>query len=295
MARPTILLVEDRSDIRDELAREFHDAGARVLATASAADALKMFQRRAFEIAALVTDVRLEDETDEDISGVSLAKQISEVSPTLPRYGVTAYDSSVGVGVLDEVYSKTIKSSLAPMSIYQNITKIVDFASRYDEARFRDIPGDLLAIKNKYRISGADFTLLVSSWRIADLGRLALLTWHDVQDKGVSDEDESRPEDQARRIQFIPAGTEIGDATLRVDLAVVVREVEGGFIVELYGMPLIYAYADTNEEAVWALVEHLYDCYGNMGKPDEFSGPNILDVVRFRAFLDQLFVPIKVS
>jgi hypothetical protein len=118
-----------------------------------------------------------------------------------------------------------------------------------------------------------------------DLGRLALLAWHDVQ------EEPPEPASVAsRRIQFLPVGSEIGGLPpLRTDLAVVTRDLETGAIAELYGMPLIYAYAETSAAAVAELVEHLHECHVTMGRPEDFSGPNVLDVIRFRTFLDRLF------
>jgi CheY-like chemotaxis protein len=145
--RPTILVVEDRVPIRDRLARQFQEAGARVLPAATAEDALRLYKRQAFEIAALVTDIRLEDESEVDISGIELAKQIAEIDAGLPKFGVTAFDPSVGRGVLEKVFSKTIGGSDDPLSIYRHIPEIVGRAVGYEEGRFRDVPKDLLALK----------------------------------------------------------------------------------------------------------------------------------------------------
>lgn len=288
MARPTILYVEDRPKMRDMYSRVFQEAGARVLAAANVNDAFKVYRRQAFEISALVTDIRLENESEFDVSGIGLATRIAEVDPGLPRIGLTAFDSQVGEGVLDEVLKKTVRHSDDPESIYKHVPRIVEMAQRYDENRFGNVPEDLLALKNKYRISSIDFERLISSWRIADLGRLALLAWHDSQNS--VEDDEASPDDSNRAIRFLPVGTPLpSGGSLQSPLAIVTHPAGTGTIAELYGMPLVFTFADDPDEAEQALLEHLFDCYGNIGDPDDFVGPNVIDVIRFRSFLNRLF------
>jgi len=284
--------VEDRSDIRDDLAREFHASGARVLPAANANEAIGIYRRRAFEVAALVTDVRLENESEDDVSGISLAKQISELSPSLPLFGVTAFDLRVGEGVMREVYKKTVRKSPLESSVYKHIENIVGSASKFDEDRFAGVPGTLLDIKRRYGISAEDFATLISNWRIADLGRLALLSWHDSGDPAMADEPSDRTQVEGK-IRFVPAGTSVSGSRVALDVAVVMKIVDGLKVAELFGMPLIYTYAEDEDEAISILLEYLQDCHKTMGEPLEFAGSNMLDIVRFRYFLDQLFRPSR--
>lgn len=289
MVRPTILLVEDRPTIRDLYARVFQDAGARVLSAADAQDAYEVYRRQAFEISALVTDVRLESDSMFDISGIALAARIAEVDPDLPLYGLTAFEPHIGEAVLHQVLRKTVRDSDDPASIYKHVPRIIDTAQRYDDARFGNIPEELLQLKAKYRISAVDFERLISSWRIGDLGRLALLAWHDSQFEPIETERADAPSG-GRTIRFVARGSNVdGHAVLQQDMAAVTRATPSGFLAELYGMPLIFAHGDTPEGAITALLMHLRDCHRTMGTPDDFSGHNIVDVVRFRAFLDRLF------
>jgi CheY-like chemotaxis protein len=294
MARPTVLLVEDRDSIRDHLSLHFQQGGARVLSAANAKDAYRLYRHRAFEISALVTDIRLVNESDHDLSGIELAKSIAEVDPDLPLYGVTAFDPEVGQSVLHQVLKKTLVSSQDPMSIYQHIPSIIENASRYDDSRFNGVPESLVSLKEKYQISAEDFERLISSWRVADLGRVAFLTWHDTQADPSGSGEERSVGERERGIQFVPKGTKVGEeGIVGCDVAVVTRVVAGGAIAELYGMPLIYAYADEAKEAVASLLEHLFECYETMGNPEDFSTSNLLDVVRFRTFLNKLFDPAE--
>lgn len=290
MARPTILLVEDHEDIRDHLALQFHQEGAHVLTAANSDEAYGIFQRRASEVAALVTDVRLDENDPRDRGGLELAEKIADILPNLPLIGVTAYDPSVGAGVLDDVYEK--KTPRAKRSIFRFIGSIISRAAAYDEARYADVPETLNRLRVKYGISSRDFATLVSSRRVSDLGRLALLAWHDAQ--GVVEGEDPEVEDRAagggRCLRFLNAGTHVrGSASLRSDVAVVIRSVSEGVIAELYGMPLVFTYGDTEDEAVSALLAHLFDCFKSMGSVDEFIGPNLADVVRFHAFLTGAF------
>ena len=260
-----------------------------MLSAANANDAYKLYRHRAFEISALITDIRLEDESDHDISGIDLARNISEVDPDLPLYGVTAFARPVGEDVLDLVLTKSVDES-DPMSIYRHIPDIIQKASDYDEGRFVDVPESLVSLKQKYQISAEDFERLISSWRVADLGRVAFLTWHDSQNDHAGDGEASPDNKRDRGIKFVKRGTTVGKkGELHCDVAIVTREIPGGAIAELYGMPLIYAYSDTADEAVEGLLEHLFECYETMGNPDEFNTSNLLDVVRFRAFINKLF------
>jgi CheY-like chemotaxis protein len=291
MVRPTILLVEDRPNIRDLYARVFQDAGARVLSAADAHDAYEVYRRQAFEISALVTDLRLESDSTFDISGVALAARIAEVDPELPLYGLTAFEPQMGEAVLHEVLRKTVRDSDDPASIYKHIPRIIDTAQRYDDARFGNIPEELLQLKAKYRISAVDFERLISSWRIGDLGRLALLAWHDSQLEPIETE-RSDATSGGRTIQFVAQGSNVDcRIALQDDMAAVTRATPSGFLAELYGMPLIFAHGDTPRDAISALLMFLLDCHKTIGTPDDFAGHNIVDVVRFRAFLDRLFGP----
>ena len=285
--RPTILFVEDRATMRDIYSREFQEAGARVLSATNTEDAYRMFRRQSAEISALVTDIRLVNESEFDLSGVELARRIAVAEPDLPLYGLTAFEPKVGEGVLHRVLRKTVRDSDDPDSIYKHVAGIVEEARRFDEGRFGGIPEELLGLKHKYRIASADFERLVSSWRVGDLGRLALLAWHDSQAQPADDAGEANA---SRTIRFVPHGTPVADGQrLRGDLAVVTRESDDGVVAELYGMPLVYGYGDTPTEAVQALLEHLLDCRRTIGDPEEFAGASVLDVVRFRSFLSRMF------
>ena len=272
--------------MRDIYAREFQEAGARVLSAANTEDAYRIFQRQSSEISALVTDIRLSDEQEFDLSGVELARRIAAAEPDLPLYGLTAFEPQVGEGVLHRVLRKTVRDSSDPDSIYKHVNVIVEDARRFDEGRFGGVPEELLGLKQKYRIASADFERLVSSWRVGDLGRLALLAWHDSRAQPAA-----QPEEQgSTTIRFVPHGTPVANGQrLRGDMAVVTREANGGVIAELYGMPLVYGYGETPAEAVRALLEHLLNLQHTIGDPDQFSDTSLVDVVRFRAFLSLLF------
>jgi CheY-like chemotaxis protein len=294
---PTILLVEDRDNVRDQLARNLHEAGAVVLPARDSNEAYRVYQRRVSEIAALVTDIRLDEADTNDRSGVTLAKRIAQIAPDMPRFGVTAYNTQVGEGFFDEVFEKKIRKTAR--SIYRHFTSIVQRASQYDDARYSTVPADLLALKEKYGISNSDFSTLISSWRVEDIGRLAFLEWHDVQgaDTNSSNADDHQVDHQSRgdryerRITFVRRGRRINEiGSVINDFAVVSRFTDEGVLAQLFGMPLIFTYADTEDEAVDALVDYLFECFTSMGQPEQFAPHNNLtDVVRFRAFLDRTF------
>ena len=245
------------------------------------------------EIAALVTDIRLDEANSNDRSGVILAKRIAQIAPAMPRFGVTAYDTHVAMGFLDEIFKK--KTRRAPRSIYRHTASIVARAAEYDDSRYSSVPSELLALKEKYHINSTDFSTLVSSWRVGDIGRLAFLDWHEAQlvDSTViavecKDQLETHEE---RQLSFVKKGTPVAEsAVVANDFAIVSRFTDEGVLTQLFGMPLIFTYADTQQEAVTALIDYLYDCFLTMGEPRQFAAQNnFADVVRFRTFLDRTF------
>jgi len=84
-----ILVVDDMIDVRRTAAGMLRDAGHSVEMCGSAAEALSHLRKEYFDVVLL--DIRLDDSDDQDISGLNLATEISNLWPKTSIIILTAF------------------------------------------------------------------------------------------------------------------------------------------------------------------------------------------------------------
>ncbi len=112
----TVLFVDDVADWREMLSGLLTDHGYSVKSVESAADAMRVLEEAAFDMA--IIDIRL-DETDEsNTEGLTLAKSVKQKYPGLPVVILTGYgtpditamamkpDLETGQGLVDKFIEK---------------------------------------------------------------------------------------------------------------------------------------------------------------------------------------------
>ena len=284
---PSILYIEDRPDYRESTAQRLQEAGARVLVASNADEALERFMKSASVVSAIVTDLQLSESDQGDRSGIELSNKIHSISPMLPRFAITAHASSAKETTWSGVYQKEFDPRDRKLKSFLKL--VVTEATKFDENRYSDLPEELLKLKGKYGITNSDFSRLLMGARIQDVGKIALLNLHDLQLKSQFDPDELAVP-KHREIYIAASGTLVEGMPLLTDVATVIVRSEGVWIAELFGFPLIFAYADSEQEAVANLLEHLLECYAQIsGKSDFENERHLVDIVRFQEFLLQIF------
>ncbi len=89
MTDPTILFVDNTSDFLEVRSEFLEGEGYRVIQAHNPAEARSLLSKNRVDV--IVLDIRLLDDDDEkDVSGISLAKEISKTAPTII---LTAYPS----------------------------------------------------------------------------------------------------------------------------------------------------------------------------------------------------------
>jgi CheY-like chemotaxis protein len=292
MDRPEILLIEDELPLRGIYADELQASGAFVRLASDDEQGLDAFRQYVSSISAVITDMRLRSDSDEDHSGGEMAQKIRKMAPDLPIYCNSAIDvEKLFPSVFDGYYTKGSRE------IYKKFPEIVRRALSYENERFKSFPENLKALKDKYRISDVDFFDLVGNWRIPDLERAALLLFHESAliaesrhaGGGVPALSGS---DQEKTIVFVSSDYAewMKEFNIQRPIPIVLERTEDVWVAELFGFPLIYTYADDKEEAIQYLLKLLLDYKQQMTSGARMSsdGRNI-DYIRFAAFLNVLF------
>ena len=291
---PDVLLVEDRPNERQSARKLLERAGLDVHETGSHANGIRLFKRHASTLAAVVTDLWLDESREDDRGGERLAREIREFAPTLPIYCISAYRKSFRVeetGLFDGYFDKG--SADPDYAFDQNIERIKASAVNYERESYRDIPSRLLRLKRQYRISDTDFKLLFSLMPIPRAAEVALLTYHNSLETDVEAWEEEPASDQtpppAQRVRVVEPGSPLGERhKVRLPITLVIAGYEGYVLVEMCCCPMIYTYGDTEEEGVEAMVELLHGYHGELSADTPAAG-SVPDLVRFRAYLKSVF------
>lgn len=280
-----VLLVEDRDNVRLALRSTLTERGLKVIEASGKDEAVSLFRRNAGIISGAITDLRLVDDADEnDVSGVEVGRMLKQHIPNLPVYCNTAYDidrHDLENSPFDQVFRKSDPSP--EKNIASNFDSIQDAVVKYDSSRFEKIPAQLQRIKAKYSITDEDFLHLVSVSPISSKIKTALTLAHELAEGGDLEDYTSG----ASQLVVIEDGTRLSDdLVLKQSLPVVHKFAEGVHIVEVFGVPTIYAYGDSYSEAVEGLLESLGAYWKELLEEPQ---PNNADfLVRFQLFLSEV-------
>lgn len=283
---PTMLLVEDKQNVLEVHRRSFEEMGAYVITATNAEDAVKLFRRHAGIISGVVTDLRLVDDTDEgDVSGALIAKEVKTREPDLPTVCVSAFDLTAKFkdSPFDLYYRKGVASP--ELDILENIPGIISRFDLYAQHRYSRAPKELLAIRDRYKITDDDFLKLISALPISTHMQIPLLRIHEYA-AGVVGEDGGA---SINKIMVIEPSSEIGASLqLRQALPVVVRRTAvEEHVAELYGIPAVYAYGASEAAAIEGLIESLL-FYKEDLKDNRQAAPE-REILRFQRFLQEIF------
>jgi CheY-like chemotaxis protein/predicted RNase H-like HicB family nuclease len=280
-----VLLVEDRDNVRLALRSTLTERGLKVIEASGKEDAISLFRRNAGIISGAITDLRLVDDADEnDVSGVEVGRMLKQHIPDLPVYCNTAYDIDrhhIEDSPFDQVFRKSDPSP--EKNIASNFDSIQKALEIFDSSRFEKIPEQLQRIKSKYSITDEDFLHLVSVSPISSKIKTALTLAHELAEGGDI-EDYATGTSQ---LVVLEDGMELGTGlVLKQALPVVHKVSEGIHIVEVFGVPTIYAYGDDYAEAVEGLLESLVTYRQELL---EETQPNNADfLIRFQLFLSEV-------
>lgn len=287
MSEMTALLVEDLDETREMYAWHLRKNNIRVLEAENKEDAIKIYKKWASHISLVFTDWRLVDKEEDDNSGVELAKEIKKLNPDQSIICMTAYhrpEEVAGSDVFDGFYEKSPSEDREGFLF--NLPKIIDLSEERRKREKEKIPQELLAIKEKYRISEQDFHVLVQNRPLTPGIEKALLAFHISSEIDYEENKEEYLERIGKPILVNPNDkTVVGSEKLAAPLIVVVKESEGYVIAELYGHPMIYTYGGTDKESISLLIELLMDYSGELEEDNECATK---DVVKFSNYLAEL-------
>jgi CheY-like chemotaxis protein len=275
----TILHVDDEAGVRETVKLVLESSGFSVISAKDADEAAQTFRRRASSVSAVIADIRLRRATDDD-SGAVFAKRLKEANPTLPVIIYSAYTDETRDLVGDLILHKGGKNP--QLELVPNIDRIRQLCEGYDADRFTYIRAELIRLKEKYRISEADFRTLVSVLPVYDVAQTALLMVHDAEAEQSTTNPHIvivRPDD--------PAAKDLGIAR-PIALVVTYHEHDGLFLAELYASPMIYAYGEERDEAINALLNSLKEDFDELTEHPERFSPSA-DLARFRRYLTAIF------
>ena len=277
---PTILHVDDEHQVRNTVKLVLESSGFSVLSTKDADEAYRTYHKKAAAVDAVIADIRLR-KTSDDESGALLARRIKAENPRLPVIIYSAYADQTKTELAGDLIlhkgGKDPQRELAP-----NIDNIRRLCEGYEINRFAYVRDELIKLKQKYRISEADFRTLVSVLPVYEVAQTALLTVH------ASESPESpmdphifivRPDDVVAR--------EVG-IRKPVPIVVTFHESDQLFLAELYASPMIYTYDHDRDEAINALLHSLRDDFDQLSHDPESFSPSV-DLARFRRYLSVLF------
>ncbi len=276
---PTILHVDDRPEVRETVRLVLESHGFSVLSTSDADEAYQTYHRKAASVTAVIADIRLKNARDDE-SGAALARRLKETNPKLPVIIYSAYTDETKSEIVGDLIlqkgGRDPKRELTP-----NIENIRKLCEDYEANRFAYIREEMIKLKEKYRISEADFRTLVSVLPVYDVAQTALLTIHD-EEAGVASHPHIlivKPDDQ------VAEGLGINKP---IPVVITYHEDDNLFLAELYASPMIYAYGEERDDAINALLNSLKEDFEQlMQNPDAFS-PSV-DLARFRRYLSVLF------
>lgn len=280
-----VLLVEDRDNVRIALRNTLTERGLKVIEANGKDDAISSFRRNAGIISGAITDLRLVDDADEnDVSGVEVGRVLKQHTPELPVFCNTAYDigrHDIGDIPFDRVFRKSDPSP--EKNIASNLDGIQKAIESYDASRFEQIPEQLQGIKSKYSITDEDFLRLVSVSPITSKIQTALTLAHELA-QGGDVEDCAGGRSQ---MIVVPDGTKLDNKlVLTAPLPIIYKVLDDVHIVEMFGVPTIYAYGDDYSEALQGLLESLGSYRNELLDDKRVDAADFL--VRFKVFLGEV-------
>ncbi|MBF0370473.1 MAG: response regulator [Magnetococcales bacterium] len=286
MNQMTALLVEDREKLREQYARSLRKRNIKVYEADSKSSALRIYRRLASQIAVVLTDWRLIDNDENNNGGMELAESIRSLTPEQVIVCMTAYHQPQEVAPPD-LFDMFFEKSPAEKkrSFTTNIPKIIDFVSDREKRKRRAVPESLVQLKKKYRITDDDFHKLIQNRSFTPSMERAILAFHNSND--MEHDPKTDPGDFQVPKMIDPGCSISGSERLKVSLLVVSKEIEGHYVSELYGHPMVYTYGETEQESDELLLELLFEYYEDTCSED--GGIQSKDVVNFSHYLKELF------
>lgn len=280
-----VLIVEDRENVRLNLRAILADEGLQSIEAADKSEALTAFRSHAGLIAGVITDCRLDDDDSEkDVSGIEVGRALRTEHPSLPIYCYTAFEIDDFIRE-DNPFNKVFRKSTSDsdLDIGKNISTLCNTFRNYDASKFADIPSELDLIRRKYSIADEDFLRLISMAPISSIMQTALSMSHELQ-LGGSLDDHGTSGNQI--VLLSPGDPEIQHDLLKKPFSVVYKSDDSVHLVEVFGMPSIYAYGETFSEAKIGLVNALASYSRELEQDTSSIGAD--NFLKFRAFLNEV-------
>lgn len=284
----TVLVVDDEEQIRQIHRDYFVNAGVSVLLAKDRVEAIALYKRYSRVISGIVSDLRLENDDDpNDVSGIGVAREIKKLSPGIPTACVSAfgYEEKIADRVFDYTYRKGSNDNT--LSLEDNVAKLVRQFDLYESRRYSKMPQRLRGLQAKYRIGEEDFLTLISALPVSTKSQTALLQIHEFLDGDVSDDDGNLV-----GIRFVEPESDIGGHyALQRSVPIAVRSSPEGdeIVAELYGIPSVFAYGESEPEAVSGLLDSLTQYHSDLQA--EAIGSADQQILRFNRYLKEIFSP----
>nr|WP_298720617.1 response regulator [uncultured Steroidobacter sp.] len=240
--KPIALVVEDKASTLSKRQQLLSKHGFQAIGARSVAEAFREF-RGMPTIDIVVTDINLDQNNDQDRSGVDLARAMRERRPTLPVVALSGHFDSLDAEQREPFDDYLLKAGLSVNAMEQKLGEWRDRALAYRHTRAERARSEL----RRMRSSGARTEPAVD----------VLRDFMPVARRGEGHEDPLYiPDDllsrEGWRLRLVDAGFPLADRAVRTSVAVPfwIRRDGSRTIAVLHGHPCIYHDADNEEAAV---------------------------------------------
>jgi CheY-like chemotaxis protein len=264
--QPLVLIVEDR---RESLRRRldlFESFGCAALGATSHDDALRELQATPL-VDLLVTDIHMADERHpDDKSGIALARAVRARWDDLPIAGYSAFFAEGDLSAEERsVFDVSFpRGSQRGRELQRQVVSCVELAQRHRLRRAEQLDDELRRLRESYAVRVPPTEVLR---RFEPAGEANVTIEAPLQRAGY-------------RLEMVSAS---GDRGVHESFAVWLVPTASGWECEVYGHPEIYAFGETEAEAIDNLVELMALYWRELGGVEGHSGR----VARLAQFLER--------
>jgi CheY-like chemotaxis protein len=267
---PVVLVVEDDETALDLRTRQLSNVGCRAIGVTNSDDAIREVWNLPL-LGLVLTDINLEPGTD-DQSGVALARYLHRFRPELPVAGYSAIfgEERMSREDLDLFVRYYDAGNLSPEDIRAAAAELKEIAEGFELQRRAFVDERLEELRERHKIDPADFDAFRQLVPDHDLAVEQVLADAHLEARIIG------------RGERLPNEAE-GSPTvrLRVPIVVWIRTDDEGSEVEFHGVPELYGYGATPEDAIRNALELALLYWADLRDAADVAGP----LARLRRFL----------
>lgn len=237
VSKPLIVVVEDKPIDLSQRVEALQDFGCRAVGFLHSDEAIKEIIASP-GIDLIFTDIDL-DGSGTDKSGIALAEFVKDMRLDIPVYAISAYFSDEGLTEDERSYFGErwfYKGSMRGEEINKMYETLAETAKAHRSERASRVDGVLQALRAKYDIEKKEFEqvrqFILKSENSSELERIL--------------------SEQQYTLRILQPKNNSG---LKMPVPIWMREADEGIEVEVYSFPELYAFGDTEEEAIEKTIE----------------------------------------